>query len=66
MDNWYFDLLGENQDVWAWRVVDEHGATIKMSTAVFRHYLECVEDAKKAGYVGPPHFRTQGIKMRHK
>lgn len=62
MHKWYFDLLGEKQDVWMWRVVDEHGTLVKMSTRTFRYYLDCVQNAKRAGYFGRPHFRTPGVK----
>jgi hypothetical protein len=58
MDKWYFDLLGPRQDIWVWRRMSESGTLIAMSSRQFSYYLDCVADAEKHGYTGPPSFRS--------
>jgi hypothetical protein len=64
MDKWYFDLLGPRQDVWVWRRMSEEGVLVAMSAQQFKYYLECVADAEKHGYRGPPSFRSSRSEPR--
>lgn len=58
MEKWYFDLIGPGQDVWVWRRMSADGDLIAMSSRQFRYYLDCVADAERQGYTGPPSFRN--------
>jgi hypothetical protein len=58
MSKWFFDLIGEKQDVWRWRLVADDGTVKKMSDRTFPYYLDCVADAERNGYTGPPSFRS--------
>lgn len=61
---WYFDLIGPAQDIWVWRRVDYNGIVVGMSEGTFRYYLDCVADARKCGFEGPPRFRAPSPLLR--
>jgi hypothetical protein len=59
MPKWFFDLTGEKQDAWRWLLVADDGAVMKTSHRTFAYYLDCVADAERHGYKGPPSFRAK-------
>ncbi len=61
MDKWFFDLIGPRQDTWVWRREAEDGTLVGMSHEEFKYYLDCVADAEKHGYTGPPSFRSSRL-----
>jgi len=61
MDKWYFDLIGPDQDTWIWRREGVDGTLVSMSRDEFKYYLDCVADAEKHGYTGPPSFRSSRV-----
>jgi hypothetical protein len=64
LSKFYFDLLGDKQDVWIWRKVDQDGVLVDMSKNTFSYYLDCVADASLHGYDGNPSFRPGTPKMQ--
>ena len=55
-DSWWFDLEGENRDIWVWRRVDRDGRVIALSENGFGYYLDAVADARRNGFDGAPKF----------
>lgn len=54
----YFDLIGPQQDVWVWRLVDDDERLMALSGSTFRYYLEALADARKNGLDLQPSFRA--------
>jgi hypothetical protein len=59
MGRWYFDLVGAKQERWVWREIDEHGEIMRACATKFAYYVDCVADAEKHGYKGPPSFHAK-------
>ena len=66
MTKLFLDLIGERQDEWVWRVVDEDGTAKKICARTFPYYLDCLADAKQNGYTQPPSFRTATPVLKNK